>query len=462
MGLAAASIIVGCAPPRAGEAPKRLEIKAHPEFAGVRLYVPPKAELTWTDSDCAAKAGGLAAEFMLAVAGKLSHAGFTVVSDPAGADAKVSLRANLTYCGEQGVNGPGSLGIEPGAVVSGPVGFRAHAAFSDSQFWEFILVKQLIEAPQVLALAQKRAEPKAVVAQGAEPKAVVAQGAEPAETPKPPVEAATDAAVRAPAPSPALASGAQQANAFAMVVGIEKYRDAPAPPGARADAEAFKALATKTLGVPAANVRLLVDDRASKTDIERELAWLKANVPQDGKVIFFFAGHGAPDASNGTSYLLPYDGSPDALGQTGVPLASVMKSLGETKAKQVVAFVDACFSGAGGRSVLPKGARALVRVKELLPQARVALFAAASGAQTSGPTADGKSGLFTRLLGDGIGSGQADIDGDGNLTLEEIAQWVTPRVTREAQRQSREQKPSLTVPANAGSSSFVLATGVAR
>ena len=306
-----------------------------------------------------------------------------------------------------------------------------------------------LEAPQELALGQKPVEPKTAAAELAKP----------AEAPKPPVEAPKDPA---PAPGPALASGAQQANAFALVVGIEKYRDAPAPPGARADAETFKALATKTLGIPAGNIRSLVDDRASKTDIERELAWLKANVPQDGKVIFFFAGHGAPDASNGTSYLLPYDGSPDALGQTGVPLASVMKSLGETKAKQVVAFVDACFSGAGGRSVLPKGARALVRVKEVLPQARVALFAAASGAQISGPSADGKSGLFTRLLGDGIGSGQADIDGDGTLTLEEIAQWVTPRVTREAQRQSREQKPSLTVPANAASSSFVLATGVAR
>ena len=309
-------------------------------------------------------------------------------------------------------------------------------------------MNNLIQSPQVLALARQKSGGSTEVAS------------------TPPPDTGVPSAPLAPvAPAPSgqhLATGTTQSNAYALIVGIEKYRDAPAPDGARTDATSFKALATTTLGVPAGNVHLLVDDHASKSDLEREMAWLKANVPASGKIFFFFAGHGAPDASDGTAYLLPYDGSPDAIMSTGIPLGTVMRNLSDTKAGEIVAFVDTCFSGAGGRSLLPKGARALVRVKAQAPAARVALFAAASGAQISGPTADGTGGLFTRTLVEGIGGAAADIDGDGTVTLEEVSQWVAPRVAREAQRQSRQQQPVLTLPRGVNAASFSLAHGITR
>lgn len=405
--------------------------------------------MSTTDSDC--KVDVLASEDMQIVSGWLSAAGFNIVSDAARADARVSFRVNMDRCGRNGARGGGALAIDPGAVVSGAVGIT----YDDptSQFWAGNLVKRLIESPQVIALARSKSP---VVTEVASAPPTAAPGAALAAVPP-------AGALPAPTPvSPRLATGTPQSNAYALVVGIEKYRDAPPPDGAREDAASFKALATSTLGVPDGNVHVLVDDRASKSDLERELVWLKANVPANGKIFFFFAGHGAPDAADGTAYLLPYDGSAEAIKATGLPLGTVMHALSDTKAGEVVAFVDTCFSGAGGRSVLPKGARALVRVKEQAPAARVALFAAASGAQISGPAADGRGGLFTRMLVDGIGSASADIDGDGTLTLEEVAQWVTPRVAREAQRQSREQRPVLTLPRGAAPGSFAVAHGVTR
>ena len=55
---------------------------------------------------------------------------------------------------------------------------------------------------------------------------------------------------------------------------------------------------------------------------------------------------------------------------------------------------DSCFSGAGGRSVLPAGARPLVRVKETTAPAggHVAVFSASDGTEISGPSADGTQG----------------------------------------------------------------------
>jgi hypothetical protein len=237
--------------------------------------------------------------------------------------------------------------------------------------------------------------------------------------------------------------GTPQPAAFALIIGIEKYRNAPAPTGARADAERFRELARTTLGIPERNIRLLLDDAATRTDIEAELDWLKASVRAGGRIYFYFSGHGAPDPSAGTPYLLPSNGRPDALARTALPLAEVMRALSETNAREVLAFVDSCFSGAGGRSVLPPGARPLVAVKAEEAAQRLALFTAASGAEISGPDQDGSGGLFTKYLLQGLGGARADMNGDGQVSLQELADWVRPRVEAEAKRQNRGQRPGV-------------------
>ena len=267
-----------------------------------------------------------------------------------------------------------------------------------------------------------------------------------------------------PAPTTAsFVSGAPQPASYALVVGIERYRDVPSPTGARADAESFARVVRTTLGVPEANVKVALDDRATRSDIEKQLEWMQANVQPGGRVYFYFSGHGAPDASAGTPYLLPYDGDPKFLARTALPLAGVLKTLGETKARDVLAVVDSCFSGAGGRSVLPDGARPLVRVKEASVAPRLALLTASSGAEISGPAPDGNGGLFTRYVNEGLGRGQADINGDGQISLQELSEWVRPRVARDAKRDNRDQTPSMQVGSglSGGASSFIIAQGIA-
>ncbi|HEY3352745.1 MAG TPA: caspase family protein [Polyangia bacterium] len=287
----------------------------------------------------------------------------------------------------------------------------------------------------------------------------------------PPRPAAVPAVVEeAPPPRPAgprrpaataYVPGTPQPAAFALIIGIEQYRNAPAPIGARADARRFKELARTTLGIPERNIRLLLDDAATRTDIEAELDWLKANVRAGGRIYFFFSGHGAPDPSAGTPYLLPSNGRPEALARTALPLAEVLRALSDTKAKEVLAFVDSCFSGAGGRSVLPPGARPLVVVKEETAAQRLALFSAAGGAEISGPDQDSQGGLFTKYLLQGLGSARADINGDGQVSLQELADWVRPRVEAEARRQNRAQRPGVVLGSGlSAAADVIVAAGV--
>jgi hypothetical protein len=281
---------------------------------------------------------------------------------------------------------------------------------------------------------------------------------------KSPALASASASASSPAPppqpaAPTFVTGAPQPGAYAIVVGIEHYDGLPAPSGAKLDAERFAEVARTSLGVPAANVHLLVDGRATKGSIERELEWVKGNATGGGRVYFYYSGHGAPDAASGSAYLVPVDGDPKFLKQTGLAVSDVMARLGESKAHDVLVILDSCFSGAGGRSVLPPGARPLVRVRDTPPAAgsSLALFSASSGAQISGPSADGQSGVFSKYVVAALGMGQGDINGDGQISLQELVDWVKPRVAREAQESgNREQTPTLVVGGGIGAASRVI------
>jgi hypothetical protein len=259
----------------------------------------------------------------------------------------------------------------------------------------------------------------------------------------------------------AFVTGAPQRNAYALIIGVEKYRDVKTKAlGAGNDAKIFANLVKQTMGVPDKNVRVAIGDRATKSDIEKHVDWLITNVPKGGRIYLFFSGHGAPDGAEGTPFLLPYDGDPAALERTALPLQTILDRLEKSPATDAIAFVDTCFSGAGGRSVLPEGARPLVRVKKTEATAKVALLSASSGEQISGPSADKKNGVFTRYVTEGVGRGQADVDGDGQVTLQELAGWVKPRVEREAKAQGRDQSPQLSSPSGAQPSDMVVAHGV--
>jgi hypothetical protein len=78
------------------------------------------------------------------------------------------------------------------------------------------------------------------------------------------------------------------------------------------------------------------------------------------------------------------------------------------------------------------------------------------------PAPGSSEGLFTRTLVEGLGTGKADADGDGQISLQELSEWVKPRVNREAMKDHRTQTPSLTIGGAVGSAaSFIVGYGYA-
>lgn len=250
--------------------------------------------------------------------------------------------------------------------------------------------------------------------------------------------------------------GTPQPDAFALVVGIQDYRSIAATPGARTDAQRVADMLQTTLGVPERNIRLLTDANATRSDIFAELSWLQNNVSDDSRIYFYFSGHGAPDVKTGASFLLPYEGRPETIEHSGISMDDVLDGLEQTEARDVLAFVDACFSGSGERSALPEGARPLVPTQNTAPKPNIALFSSSAATQISGNAPDADEGLFTRYLIRAIAEGRADVDGDGTIDLAELERYVAPRVTRKARRVHREQQPVLDVSEQLGDPSDIV------
>ena len=252
-----------------------------------------------------------------------------------------------------------------------------------------------------------------------------------------------------------LVTGAPQNNAHALVIGVEDYRNVTPTPGARSDAEKFAHLLEVTFGIPSQNIHLMIDDGATRSDIFAALARFRSNVDSDSRIYFFYSGHGAPDVESGAAYLLPYEGQPESIEYTGVAMTELLEQLENTGADEVLAFVDACFSGSGERSQLPEGTRPLVPARQPSTKPKIALFSSSAAAEVSGNTAGADEGLFTHHLLDALGRARADIDGSGRISLAELEQYVVPRVTRDALRLDRTQTPELQISDEMGNPSEI-------
>lgn len=235
--------------------------------------------------------------------------------------------------------------------------------------------------------------------------------------------------------------------AYAVVVGIEQYRQGlPKADFADHDARIMRDYLVKGLGYQEENVVLLSNDRATKTDMEKYFEkWLVNRVDQGDSVFVYFSGHGAPNPKTGEAYIVPYDGDPAYIDTTGYPLKRLYEQLAKLPAKEVVVLLDSCFSGAGGRSVLAKGARpmGLSSEKAMVAGGKTIVMAASSGDQISSTYTTKSHGLLTYFFLKGL-QGEGDQNKDGVIEIGELFNYVKPQVERVARREyNNEQAPQL-------------------
>jgi len=236
-------------------------------------------------------------------------------------------------------------------------------------------------------------------------------------------------------------------DSFAVIVGIQKYRGANGVPFADRDADLMREYASSALGIPAENIKTLKNEYATKSDLENAFeVWLKNQLKARGgknsEIFVFYSGHGAPSVE-GDSYILPYDGLPESVEQTGYSLNRLYASLSNYDVKGRLVMLDSCFSGAGGpRTTIAKGTRPLGIVPRNEVGENTVAITAATGAQITGNFNEKEQGLLTYYLIRGL-QGAADTNKDGKITVEETYAYLKSEVIKQARLDNREQDPQL-------------------
>ena len=225
-------------------------------------------------------------------------------------------------------------------------------------------------------------------------------------------------------------------NDIAVVIGIENYQGIPKSDYSKSDAGVVKDY-LKALGFQERNIELLTDERATFSGITKTIeAWLPNRVKKESKVFIYYSGHGAPEPNTGDAYMVPFDGDPNYLSVTGYSLKRLYENLGKLQVEEVVVLLDSCFSGAGGRSVLAKGARPLVMVTDVsVISSNMAVLSATQGTQISTSSSEKGHGVFTYYFLKALKDGKKDIA--------EIYSYIKPFVEDEAKQLNVQQSPSI-------------------
>lgn len=233
---------------------------------------------------------------------------------------------------------------------------------------------------------------------------------------------------------------------FAVIIANENYQTVSKVPFALNDGEVFSKYCHQTLGIPQSNIKLVKD--ATLNNLKHEINWL-SNVIRayqgNVKVIFYYAGHGIPDESNRTSYLLPVDGNGSDV-STGYKLDNLYEKLGGMSANSVTVLLDACFSGAkrdGGMLASARGVA--IKAKSGQPIGNMVVMSASQGDETAYPYKEKQHGMFTYFLLKKLQ------DSNGDVNMSDLSSYITTNVSQKSiVINGKSQTPILTPSASVG------------
>jgi hypothetical protein len=241
-------------------------------------------------------------------------------------------------------------------------------------------------------------------------------------------------------------SKTKRPNGWAVVIGIEKYKNAPAVTFAERDALAFLNYARNVLGIPDRNIYFLQSEGATLGEFSKlfgEDGWLEKRTSTDSDVFVYYCGHGAPGLADKSPYLIPYDIDPD-YATSAYALSQLYENLHGITARTKTVFLDACFSGqTREKEMLLANARPVfVTVSKPTSYTDITVMTATNGTEVSSGDAEERHGIFTYYLLKGLG-GEADANGDGAVTVGELYNYLKPKVHSRAANLDREQTPTL-------------------
>jgi hypothetical protein len=235
-------------------------------------------------------------------------------------------------------------------------------------------------------------------------------------------------------------------DAVAIIIGIQDYKRVPKAEFANNDAKEFYEYAIRALGIKQEKIKMLLDDEADEVNIVKAFEnWLPIQVNKDKTDVYvFYSGHGLPAPDGKSLYFLPHGVDKELLSRTAVGQTEIVAALSAAKPKSVTMFIDACYSGqTRGGDVLVANAKPLsLKSDTNVYPANFTVITASANDQISSSSLELKHGIFSFYLMKGM-EGEADANKDGKITVGEMQDYLSDKVSRQAMTLNRKQTTQL-------------------
>ena len=216
-------------------------------------------------------------------------------------------------------------------------------------------------------------------------------------------------------------------NTFAFIIGNEEYEEVQGVAYASKDASVFSRYCELTMGIPADNIHTYKNATFGRIlRVVRDIKGIAEAYKDKCTIIFYYAGHGIPDEKSHDAFLLPTDADGKSV-EGCYSLARLYRELGDLPAKNVLVFLDACFSGAlRGDGMLTAARGVAIKSKAEVPKGNMVVFSAATGDETAYPYDEKGHGMFTYYLLNKLNTSR------GNCTLGDLEEYVRTKVTQKS------------------------------
>lgn len=157
----------------------------------------------------------------------------------------------------------------------------------------------------------------------------------------------------------------------------------------------------------------------------------------DDLALLYFTGHGLKD-DEGRLHLAMSDTRRTNLSFTSLSADRIHQAMSACMSQQQVLILDCCYSGAFPAGQLPKGDADVQTLERFHGRGRTVLTASdATQYSFEGDQLHGSAprSVFTGHLVQGLRDGSADLDGDGDITLDELYAYVHDKVVTEMPQQ---------------------------